>query len=86
MKWWTFGPMTKEEAKAIIKHEAEKVNSMCTHIRDDNYNQKTFPGNTTMKGLIEWVISGNRAHIEHWKPITELKIKNISPNVLTLEP
>lgn len=70
----------------IIKAEISKVNSLYVNIRDDDYNQKTFAGNTTMKGLVEWVTSGHRAHIDDWKPINELKIKNISPNVLTLEP
>lgn len=77
--------MTKSQAKAVIKHEIEKVNSLCAHIRDDDGNQKTFAGNTTMAGLVEWITSGRRAHIEDWKPISELKIKKISPNVLTLD-
>lgn len=78
--------MTKEEAKAIIRAEVEKINSMCVNIRDDDYNQKTFAGNTTMSGLIEWFMKGHRAHLEDWKPVGELKIKKISPNILTLEP
>lgn len=86
LKWRTFGPMTKEDAKAIIKAEIERVNNMCVNIHDDDYNQKTFAGNATMTGLIEWFSSGHRAHLEDWKPISELKIKKISPNVLTLEP
>lgn len=85
LKWRVFGPLTKSQAKAVIKHEIEKVNSLCAHIRDDDGNQKTFAGNTTMAGLVEWITSGKRAHIEDWKPIGELKIKKISPNVLTLD-
>ena len=50
-------------------------------------HQKSFPGNTTMKGLLEWYKAGNKNELlDDWKPISDMKIKNISENILTLEP
>ena len=76
---------TKEIAKLIIKDSLNQVDTLCAHVQM-NDNQKTFPGNTSMKGLLEWYAAGNvNFLLNDWAPISEMKIKNISENVLTLD-
>ena len=72
--------------KAVVKDSLNQVDTLCAHVSDNNENQITFPGNTSMQGLLEWYGEGNRNELlENWNPISEMEIKNISENVLTLK-
>lgn len=69
-----------------MKDSLKQVDTFCAHVSDDKKNQITFPGNTSMQGLLEWYGEGNRNELlDDWKPIGEMEIKNISENVLTLK-